>query len=136
MTIHLSIMLWLPAACGLLGMLPRARSRAAGAARGDRGAGYAIALAIDFKAGGGLQYVTTTCGSRRWGSTTSSASTGFNLFLVLLTDDPVHGLHAVGARTRVGTREDLTGCHFGLAHTAVLGALLSQDLALFVPSST
>jgi NADH-quinone oxidoreductase subunit M len=43
-----------------------------------------------------------------------------------------HRLRAVGRAQSAREREGQSGFHMSLAHTAVLGALLAQDLALFV----
>ena len=56
MTIHLSILLFLPLAGGLIGaFLPREMARWAVLAATVAALAYAIALLIDFDAGGGLQ---------------------------------------------------------------------------------
>ena len=59
MTIHLSIMLFLPLATGLLGaFLPRELARWAVLAGTVAVLLYTVVLLVDFDAGGGLQYVT------------------------------------------------------------------------------
>ncbi len=134
MTIHLSLMLWLPAACGLLGLLVPARGVARGLALlGAVGAlGYAIALVVDFKHGAGLQHVTDDKWIETLGVHYKLGVDGLNLFLILLTTIlfTASTLWALGRDW--GTNERTFWLHFGLGHTAVLGALMAQDLALFV----
>ena len=59
MTIHLSIVLWLPAAAGLLALLVPRAARWIGLAGTAAALAYGIALLADWDtAPGGLQYVT------------------------------------------------------------------------------
>jgi NADH-quinone oxidoreductase subunit M len=130
---HLSIMLWLPAACGVLGALAGRTAARGLAVLGTLGAlGYAIAYVVDFKAGGiGLQHVTDEMWIRELGIHYKLGIDGLNLFLVLLTTIlcTASTLWALG---RSWANERNFWLHFGLAQTGVLGALLAQDLALFV----
>ncbi len=134
MTLHLSIMLWLPAAAGLLGLLlpsaKLARILAVLAALGTLG--YAICAVVDYdRTIGGLQYVTDRAWISELGISYKLGVDGLNLFLLLLT--AVIFLAAIlwSMRTPI-ERERSYWFHFGVAQSAVLGALMAQDLALFV----
>ena len=137
MTIHLTIVIFLPLAGALVGaFLPAARSHW-GALAGSVGTAlYAIVMTFDFERGSnGLQYVTDDAWISELGIRWSLGVDGLNLWLILLT-----ALLWVGAivyawraeRYRDRQRARLFWFHFALAETAVLGALLAQDLALFV----
>jgi NADH-quinone oxidoreductase subunit M len=133
MTLHLSILLWLPAAVGLVAtLLPR---RAAGpvALLGSLAAlGYGIALVADFDRGAGLQYVTDETWIAALGIHYKLGVDGLNLFLVLLTS--IAFVAAILWSLVEGGRDRERQYYFflSLGHSAVLGALLAQDLALFV----
>jgi len=139
----LSILIWLPLACGLIGVLASLRSqRAAGviAALGSLGAlGLAIGYIADYKPGGGLQHVTDVVWIAELGIHYKLAVTGLNVFLVGLTTllFAAAVLASNLRRERVGgtqsvERPRLYYFFFMLAESAVLGAFLAQDLALFV----
>ncbi|HEX3511695.1 MAG TPA: NADH-quinone oxidoreductase subunit M [Solirubrobacteraceae bacterium] len=143
----LSIIIWLPAALGLLGALAElARSRGRGgeaaggwtlpgvlAVLGALGAlGLSIGYIADFHAGSTkLQHVTDTVWIRDLGIHYKLAVTGLNVFLVGLTT-LLFALATVAANRRAWNRPGLFFFHFMLAESAVLGAFLAQDLALFV----
>jgi NADH-quinone oxidoreductase subunit M len=160
----LSILIWLPAACGLLGairpvLLPAARARPAAAGRarppaadvegaargrwsgstagavamaGTLGAlGLAIGYIADFKSGGGLQHVTDTVWISELGIHYKVGVSGLNVFLVGLTT-LLFAAAVLAANLRSWDRPRLFYFHFMLAESAVLGAFLAQDLALFV----
>ena len=137
MTIHLSIVIFLPLAGALAGaFLPAARSHWGALAGSVATALYAIVLAFDFERGAeGLQYVTDDAWISELGIRWSLGVDGLNLWLILLT-----ALLWVGAivyawraaRYRDRERPRLFWFHFALAETAVLGVLCAQDLALFV----
>lgn len=133
MTIHLSLMLWLPAALGVLGMLlPAKVARGLAVAAALTTLGYAITAVIDYdRAAGGLQYVTDRSWISELGISYKLGLDGLNLFLVLLTT--VLFLAAVlwSMRTPI-EREKTYWLHLGIGQSAVLGALMAQDLALFV----
>jgi len=82
----LTIIIWLPLACGLLGALFSLRSeRAPGviALLGSLGAfGLAIGYIADYKAGAGLQHVTDKVWIAELGIHYKLAITGLNVFLV------------------------------------------------------
>ena len=134
MTLHLSFLLWLPAVAGTLGLLLPGRSTARGLALlGSFGAlGYAVAAVIDFERGAdGLQYVTNESWIRTLGISYKLGIDGVNLFLVLLAA-VLFTASMLWSVSREWERPKLFFFHMGLGHTAVLGALLAQDLALFV----
>ena len=137
MTIHLTIVLFLPLAGALVGaFLPAGRSHW-GALTGAVGTAlYAIVMTLDFERGAeGLQYVTDDAWISELGIRWSLGVDGLNVWLILLT-----ALLWIGAiiyawraeRYRDRQRPRLFWFHLALAETAVLGALCAQDLALFV----
>jgi NADH-quinone oxidoreductase subunit M len=132
-TLHLSMMLWMPAAFGLLACILPARLAGWGALLGSLGAlGYAIAYVVDFETGGGLQHVTDESWISALGIHYKLGVDGLNLFLVVLTTllFSFAILWAVLEGRR--ERERQFFFWFSLAHSFVIGALLAQDLALFV----
>jgi NADH-quinone oxidoreductase subunit M len=151
----LSILIWLPAACGLLGaMIPAVSSRAgarrgwpAGGSRwsppgivalaGSLGAlGLAIAYIADYSPSvGGLHDVTDVVWISELGIHYKLGIDGLNVFLVGLTALLfAAAVLAVNLRSdaRPPERPGLFYFHFMLAESAVLGAFVAQDLALFV----
>jgi NADH-quinone oxidoreductase subunit M len=150
-------MLWLPAACGLLGalaslVLSREETRTeetSSAARaswstpgvvalaGALGAlGLSIAYIADYSSGGAaLQHVTDVVWISELGIHYKLAITGLNVFLLGLTT-LLFAAAVLAANLRSGSpppdRPRLFYFHFMLAESAVLGAFLAQDLALFV----
>jgi NADH-quinone oxidoreductase subunit M len=157
----LSILLWLPLACGVVGaivsVLPAfAQAKTDGSdgeQRGDaarRGwsapgvlallgslaaLGLSIGYIADFKPGGGLQHVTDVVWIATLGIHYKLAVTGLNVFLLGLTT-LLFAAAILAANLRKATpppdRPGLFYFHFMLAESAVLGAFLAQDLALFV----
>lgn len=132
MTVHLSLLLWLPAAAGLAGALAGGR-RAGWVALGGAALtlAYAIVAVARFDAGAGLQFVTDRSWIAALGTHYKLGVDGLNLFLVLLTTVVFAAATAWSARTQT----ERPGAFFfwlGLAESAVLGALLAQDLLLFV----
>jgi NADH-quinone oxidoreductase subunit M len=147
----LSIMLWLPAACGLLGALASLARAGTGGARGAGESalpwsvpgrialagsiatlGLAIAYIADYRAGGAsLQHVTDTVWISELGIHYKLAITGLNVFLLGLTT-LLFAAATLAANLRTFERPRLFYFHFMLAESAVLGAFLAQDLALFV----
>ncbi len=135
MTIHLSIILWLPAVAGLLALLlPGRFARWISLLGSLLVLAYAITLLVDYdRAAGGLQYVTDIVWIRSLGIHYALGISGLNLVLLATTaviftasaiwtlvDEPDHGKPGIYALL------------MGLAQTAVMGAFLSQDLILFV----
>jgi NADH-quinone oxidoreductase subunit M len=134
-TLHLSFLLWLPAAFGLLALLVPRRAAGWVALLGALSAlGYGIAYLVDFESGGGLQHVTDETWIAALGIHYKLGIDGLNLFLVLLTSFAFTAstLWATLDPTQPREREGLFFFFLGLGHTAVLGALIAQDLALFV----
>jgi NADH-quinone oxidoreductase subunit M len=135
----LSILIWLPLASGLLG--------AAFAFRGERipgllalaGSVVALGLAIgyiaDYHSGGGLQHVTDVVWIATLGIHYKLGVSGLNVFLVGLTT-LLFAAAILSLNVRKGAlrpeRPGLFYFLFTLAESAVLGAFLAQDLALFV----
>ncbi|MDP4603524.1 MAG: NADH-quinone oxidoreductase subunit M [Solirubrobacteraceae bacterium] len=135
MTIHLSIILWLPAVAGLLALLlPGRFARWISLLGSLLVLAYAITLLVDYdRAAGGLQYVTDIVWIRSLGIHYALGISGLNLVLLATTaviftasaiwtlvDEPDHGKPGIYALL------------MGLAQTAVMGAFLAQDLILFV----
>jgi NADH-quinone oxidoreductase subunit M len=133
MTIHLSIVLFLPLAAGLVGaLLPRGMARWAVLAGTVAVLAYAIVLLADFESGGsGLQYVTDDEWIAELGIRYQLGIDGLNLFMVVLTALAWVPCTLVAA-FREHDRPKLFFFNLALGETAVLGAFLAQDLALFI----
>ncbi len=167
----LSIMLWLPAACGVLGaiictLVGRSHAAGAGASEGrveatgaadatsasepdmQTGAwsipgvlaligslgalGLAIGYIADYSPGTtGLTHVTDVVWISELGIHYKLGISGLNVFLVGLTT-LLFAAATIAANMRSWERPRLFYFHFMLAESAVLGAFLAQDLALFV----
>ncbi len=133
MTLHLSIVLFIPLAFGVIGLMVPERVASKVAVLGTLlVAAYAVLYVADFdSSAGGLQYVTNESWIKELGISYKLGLDGLNLFLVLLT-----GLLwlacTLWASFREWDRPRLFYLHMAIAETAVLGALLAQDLALFV----
>ena len=136
----LSILIWLPAASGLLGALLPARSRRAPGIAALAGSLVALALAIgyiaDYKPGtAGLQHVTDVVWISELGIHYKLGIDGLNVFLLGLTT-LLFAAAVLASNLRMKTqpfeRPKLFYFQFMLAESAVLGAFLAQDLALFV----
>jgi NADH-quinone oxidoreductase subunit M len=147
----LSILIWLPAAIGLLGALLGGFMRGPGSGADARpGAGrwsapgvlallatvVALGLAIGYIAdyessGPQLQHVTDVVWISQLGIHYKLAVTGLNVFLVGLTT-LLFAVATLAANLRAWDRPRLFYFHLMLAESAVLGAFLAQDLALFV----
>jgi NADH-quinone oxidoreductase subunit M len=133
MTLHLSIMLWLPLALGVAGLFapPRLAGKLALAGSGLVLA-YAITYVVDFEPGrAALQYVTDETWVGELGIHYKLGMDGLNLLLVALTAI-LWFASTLWANFSEWDRPRLFYFHLALAETAVLGALLAQDLALFV----
>jgi NADH-quinone oxidoreductase subunit M len=134
--LHLSILLWLPLAVGLLGLLaPRRVTRWVALGGGILAVALAVAYVVDFdSASGALQHVTSENWISAFGVRYELAITGLNVWLILLT--AVGFAFATGwlATTDHGRGDHARQLflHFGLAQTGVLGALMAQDVILFV----
>ncbi len=133
MTIHLSILLFAPLAFGLLAALTPERTAGAVGLLGSLVAlVLAVILLVDFdRAQAGLQYVTDDRWIETLGIRYSLGIDGLNLWLVALTA-LLFAATAVWTLVRPVGQPRRWAVHLGLAETAVLGAFLAQDLALFV----
>lgn len=133
MTLHLSIVLFIPLAFGVIGLMAPERAAAKIALVGTfLVAAYAVLYVADFdSAAGGLQYVTDESWIKELGISYKLGLDGLNLFLVLLTGILWFAC-TLWASMRDYKKPRLFYFHLAFAQTAVLGALLAQDLALFV----
>jgi NADH-quinone oxidoreductase subunit M len=133
MTIYLSILLFWPLAFGVLGMLaPRSALPITVFVGVLIPLVYAILMLIDFKTGRpGLQYVTDDAWIKELGIRYKLGVDGLNLWLVALAA-LLFAAAGVWTLLRPVERGKLFAFHLGLGETAVLGAFLAQDLALFV----
>jgi NADH-quinone oxidoreductase subunit M len=133
MTIHLSILIFWPLLLALLaGLSPRGIAPVIALLGALVPLGYAVLLLIDFDPSArGLQYVTDDKWIPDLGIRYSLGIDGLNLWLVGLTA-LLFAASALWIALRPPERAKLFAVHFGIAETAVLGAFLAQDLALFV----
>jgi NADH-quinone oxidoreductase subunit M len=131
--LDLSIMLFIPLAFGVIGLMAPERLASKVALVGTLlTAAYAVLYTADFDtATGGLQYVTDETWIAELGIHYKLGLDGLNLFLVLLTG-LLWFFCTLWASTRTFDKPRLFYLHLAIAETAVLGALLAQDLALFV----
>jgi NADH-quinone oxidoreductase subunit M len=157
----LSIMLWLPAACGLLGAVLPVLARRTGVAQpvqmptgetSRKGApfsrpstpgglallgslvtlGLAIGYIADYSPGShGPVHVTDLVWISELGIHYKLGVDGLNVFMLGLTA-LLFTVAVIAANLREWERPRLFYFNFMLAESAVLGALLAQDLALFV----
>jgi NADH-quinone oxidoreductase subunit M len=133
-TIHLSILLFWPLAFGALaGLAPRGMTGFVMIAGAIVPLVLAALLLIDFDASkAGLQYVTDDKWIPQLGIRYKLGIDGLNLWLVGLTT-LLFGATAMWTALRPPDRSPGTyAFHLGLGETAVLGAFVAQDLALFV----
>src|ERR671914_103136 len=133
LTIHLSIVLFMPLAAGLVAaFLPRTVGRWAVLAGTVGVLAYAVAMIADFESGSeGLKYVTDDEWISELGIHYSLGIDGLNLFLVGLTALAWVPCTLVSC-FRQHDRPRLYFFNLALAETAVLGAFMAQDLALFI----
>jgi NADH-quinone oxidoreductase subunit M len=133
MTIHLSILIFWPLLMAVLGGLaPRVVAPLFALVGALVPLGYSVIMLVDFDTStAALQYVTDD----RWipdlGIRYTLGVDGLNLWLVALTT-LLFAASALWLVLRPPVRPKLFAVHFGIAETAVLGAFLAQDLALFV----
>ncbi len=133
MTIHLSIVLWLPVAAGLLSLLAPGAARWISLLGASAVLAYGVALLADWDKAGGLQYVTDETWISALGVHYKLGIDGLNLVLILTT-----AVIFFAAALWTALREPqmpkpgLYALLMGLAQTAVTGAFMAQDLALFV----
>jgi len=132
-TIHLSIVLFLPLFAGLLGaVLPRGLARWAVLASTVAVLAYVVVMLFDFESGGGLQWVTDDEWISDLGIRYSLGVDGINLFMIALTAVAWVPCTLVAALAPEQDRPRLFFFNLALAETAVLGAFMAQDLALFI----
>jgi NADH-quinone oxidoreductase subunit M len=132
MTVHLSFLIFAPLVFGLLGVFGRGIGPVIALFGTIVSLGYAIILLVDFDYGSSaLQYVTDDSWIDELGIRYSLGVDGLNLWLVGLTA-VLFTASALWIVLRQPDRAGLFSLHFGIAETAVLGAFLAQDLALFV----
>jgi NADH-quinone oxidoreductase subunit M len=131
--VSLSIVLWLPFAAGLVGLLlPGALSRLVAIAGTGATLVLAVIVLVKFKAStGGLQFVTDETWIKELGIHYKLGIDGLNLFLIVLAT-VLFLASAIWASFTEWERPGLFFFWFGLAESGVLGALMAQDLALFV----
>jgi len=130
--VTLSVLVWLPVAVALLAALaPRAVAPRVALLGSLATLGTAIGFALAFKTGAGQQFVTDQSWISELGIRYKVGLDGLNLFLVLLCGVVFAAAFAV-ANLHDWERPKLFYFHLGLAESAVLGAFLAQDLALFV----
>ncbi len=132
MTLHLSIMLWLPAFAGAVALFVGRRGAGWVALAGSVASlAYAVALLVDYEAATGtLQYVTDEVWIGELGIHYKLGVDGLNLALLLLTTIAFSACVLWAALEREHPPQFFMW--MGLGHSAVLGALLAQDLILFV----
>ena len=133
LTVHLSILVFLPLAAGLLAaFLPARVGRWIVVAASLGVLAYAIAMIADFERGSpALQYVTDDRWIPELGVRYQLGVDGLNLFLIALTA-LLWAPATLWAAVRTRDRPRLFMFNMALAETAVLGAFCAQDLALFV----
>jgi len=133
MNLDLSIALFIPLTFGVIGLMMPERAAGKVALVGTLlVAAYAVLYVIDFDQGaGGLQYVTDDSWIKELGIHYKLGLDGLNLFLVLLTG-VLWFACTLWASMREWAKPRLFYLHLAIAETAVLGALMAQDLALFV----
>src|SRR3954452_2450261 len=133
LTIHLSFLLFWPLALAFLGALAGRRFAPGIALAGALvPLGYAVVMLFDYDtARGGLQYVTDDAWIKPLGIRYKLGVDGLNLWLIALTT-LLFTAATFWTFLRPVERPRLFTFHLALAETAVLGAFLAQDLALFV----
>ena len=130
---HLSYLLWVPLAAATVGLLaPGSASRYAGVPGAAVACVLAVVLIFRFDNGSaGLQFVTDETWISELGIHYKLGVDGLNLFLILLAT-VLFLASAIWAAMTEWERPGLFYFWFGLAESGVLGALMAQDLALFV----
>jgi NADH-quinone oxidoreductase subunit M len=135
----LSILIWLPLACGVVGALLVGANRRAPERIALLGSLAALGLSIgyiaDYHSGAGLQHVTDVVWIAALGIHYKLGVSGLNVLLVGLTA-LLFAAAILSLNVRKGAlrpeRPALFYFLLTLAESAVLGAFLAQDLALFV----
>jgi NADH-quinone oxidoreductase subunit M len=129
----LTILVFVPLATGLIqAFLPRPLNKWFAAAASVGVLVYSIALLINYpSSGGGLKWATDHVWIKELGIHYSLGVDGLNLFLILLTTT-LWAAATIAAALRDWDRPRNFFFHLMLAETAVLGAFVAQDVALFV----
>ena len=127
--IHLTILVFFPAVCGLLAAF---NPRIIGLIATLIPLVYAVMMVADFDTAGGLQHVTDDAWIAELGIRYKLGVDGVNLWLILLTTVISFACAIWLAVRPVVERGGLFTFHMLLGETAVLGAFVAQDLALFV----
>ena len=127
--IHLTILVFFPAVCGLLAAF---NPRVIGLIATLVPLVYAVMLVADFDTAGGLQHVTDDAWIAELGIRYKLGVDGLNLWLILLTTVIAFACAVWLGGAPVAERGGLFAFHMALGETAVLGAFVAQDLALFV----
>src|SRR3954452_8651357 len=129
----LTILVFVPLAAGLIqAFLPRPLNKWFAAATSVAVLGYSVALLIDYpSSGGGMKWATDHVWIKELGIHYSLGVDGLNLFLILLTTI-LWAAATIAAALRDWDNSRLFFFHMALAQTAVLGAFVAQDVALFV----
>jgi NADH-quinone oxidoreductase subunit M len=136
--LHLSILLWLPLAIALVGLVvPRALVRWVALGGSLLTLALAIGFLVDFEsATPGLQHATDETWIGALGVHYALGLDGLNAWLLLLAAVGFTFTFAWSALGGGGVAEvDRPGTyyfHLGVAYTGVIGALVAQDLLLFV----
>jgi len=132
-SLPLSIPLWLPAAAAFLGLfLPGVASRVITIAGALGTFAWTIWAIVDFERGAkGLQDVTDEMWIKPLGIHYKLGIDGLNLFLIALAAF-IFLICLIWAAMREWDHASQFFFFMGLAESAVLGALMAQDLALFV----
>ncbi|MDP9134127.1 MAG: NADH-quinone oxidoreductase subunit M [Actinomycetota bacterium] len=133
LTIHLSILLFWPLALALLGATgPRRWAPGISVLGAVVPLAYTVMMLFDYDGErGGLQYVTDDSWIEALGIRYKLGIDGLNLWLVALTA-LLFAAATLWVVFRPVERPRLFTFHLALAETAVLGAFVAQDLALFV----
>lgn len=132
MTIHLSILLFLPLVAGFLSTLAPPRIGRWIVFLGTiLVLAYSVVMLVDFDKSAGMQWVTNDAWIEELGIRYSLGVDGLSIFLIVLT---TISWAACTLAACFGTYERPKSFFFwlALAETAVLGAFLAQDLALFI----
>lgn len=130
---NLTVLLWLPLVAVVAGLiLPAGETRFAALLGSLATLVYAVVLLVKFDGGAsGLQFVIDKTWISELGIHYKLGVDGLNLFLIVLAAVLFFACIAWSAM-REWERPRLFYLWFGLAETGVLGALMAQDLALFV----
>jgi NADH-quinone oxidoreductase subunit M len=133
MTIHLSILVFFPALLGVFAAFTPSLHAPKILLLGTLiPLAYTVMMIVDFDAGAGLQFVTDDAWITELGIRYKLGVDGLNLWLIALTC-VVAFASALWLTVRPpAERAGLFCFHFAIGQTAVLGAFVAQDLALFV----